>query len=192
MVRNNDGSDGGEYSGMNLGVDLLYGAIVLAAYVAGYYYFEPFKNAEGFGQNDKFKFEIKRAKDVEQRLDDVKGIDEIKGEINDLIKMIKNSAEYTSKGAKLYRGVLMSGSPGTGKTLLARAIAGESGVNFIYCSGSNFDEMYVGLGAKRVRELFAEARKNTPCIIFIDEIDSLMSKSRRFGQEHSSSRGTIN
>jgi ATP-dependent metalloprotease len=125
-------------------------------------------------------------------LDDVKGIDEIKGEINDLIKMIKNTSEYTSKGAKLYRGVLLSGSPGTGKTLLARAIAGESGVNFIYCSGSNFDEMYVGLGAKRVRELFAEARKNTPCIIFIDEIDSLMTKSRRFGSEHSSSRGTIN
>jgi len=106
--------------------------------------------------------------------------------------MIKNSDDYTSKGAKLFKGVLLSGSPGTGKTLLARAIAGESGVNFIYCTGSNFDEMFVGLGAKRVRELFVEARKNTPCIIFIDEIDSLMSKSRRFGQEHSSSRGTIN
>jgi AFG3 family protein len=192
MVKNNEGQDGGEYSGMHLGVDLLYGAIVIAAYVAGYYYFEPFKNADGINGNDKFKFEIKRAKDVDQRLDDVKGIDEIRGEIHDLIKMIKNSSEYTSKGAKLYRGVLLSGNPGTGKTLLARAIAGESGVNFIYCSGSNFDEMYVGLGAKRVRELFTEARKNTPCIIFIDEIDSLMSKSRRFGQEHSSSRGTIN
>lgn len=106
--------------------------------------------------------------------------------------MIRNSGDYTSKGAKLYRGVLLSGNPGTGKTLLARAIAGEAQVNFIYCTGSNFDEMFVGLGAKRVRELFAEARKNTPCIIFIDEIDSLMSKSRRFGSEHSSSRGTIN
>jgi ATP-dependent metalloprotease len=126
------------------------------------------------------------------RLDDVKGIDEIKGEIQDLIKMIKNSSDYTSKGAKLFKGVLLSGAPGTGKTLLARAIAGESGVNFIYCTGSNFDEMFVGLGAKRVRELFETARKSTPCIIFIDEIDSLMSKSRRFGSEHSSSRGTIN
>ena len=106
--------------------------------------------------------------------------------------MIKNTQDYTSKGAKLFKGVLLSGKPGTGKTLLARAIAGESNVNFIYCTGSNFDEMFVGLGAKRVRELFAEARKNTPCIIFIDEIDSLMSKSRRFGAEHSSSRGTLN
>jgi ATP-dependent Zn protease len=138
------------------------------------------------------KFEIKKAKDVEQRLDDVKGINEIKDEVTDLIKMIQNTSDYTSKGAKLYKGVLLAGPPGTGKTLLARAIAGESKVNFIYCTGSNFDEMYVGMGAKRVRELFAEARKNTPCIIFIDEIDSLMSKSRRYGSEHSSSRGTIN
>mmetsp|Transcript_19098 Transcript_19098/g.32572 ORF Transcript_19098/g.32572 Transcript_19098/m.32572 type:complete len:358 (+) Transcript_19098:685-1758(+) len=138
------------------------------------------------------KFDMKKAKDVEQKLDDVKGIDEIKDEVKDLIKMIKNSSLYTEKGAKLYKGVLLSGKPGTGKTLLARAIAGEAGVNFIYCSGSNFDEMYVGMGAKRVRELFAEARKNQPCIIFIDEIDSLMSKSRRFGMEHSSSRGTLN
>jgi len=106
--------------------------------------------------------------------------------------MIKNSKEYTDKGARLDRGVLLSGKPGTGKTLLARAIAGEAGVNFLYCTGSNFDEMFVGLGAKRVRELFAEARKNTPCIVFIDEIDSLMTKSRRYSVEHSSSRGTIN
>ena len=122
----------------------------------------------------------------------MKGINEIKDEIEDLIKMIKNTSDYTSKGAKLYKGVLLAGAPGTGKTLVARAIAGESNVNFLYCTGSNFDEMYVGMGAKRVRELFTEARKNTPCIIFIDEIDSLMSKSRRFGNEHSSSRGTLN
>jgi ATP-dependent metalloprotease len=137
-------------------------------------------------------FEIKKAKEIDQRLKDVKGITEIKNEVEDLIKMIKNTSDYTTKGAKLYRGVLLAGQPGTGKTLLARAIAGESGVNFLYCTGSSFDEMYVGMGAKRVREIFAEARKQTPCIIFIDEIDSLMSKSRRFGSEHSSSRGTIN
>lgn len=138
------------------------------------------------------KFEIKKAHEVEQRLADVKGISEISTEIEELIRMIKNSGDYTSKGAKLHKGVLLSGNPGTGKTLLARAIAGEAGVTFIYCTGSQFDEMFVGMGAKRVRELFKEARKNTPCIIFIDEIDSLMSKSRRFGKEHSSSRGTLN
>ena len=106
--------------------------------------------------------------------------------------MIKDPERYQEKGAKLHRGVLLYGAPGTGKTLLARAIAGESGTNFIYCTGSHFDEMFVGVGAKRVRELFVEAKKHKPCIIFIDEIDTLLSKSRRFGSEHSSSRGTIN
>lgn len=137
-------------------------------------------------------FEIKKAKDIEQRLDDVKGIDEIRDEIKNLIKMIKNPQEYTAKGAKLHKGVLLFGQPGTGKTLLSRAIAGEAGVSFLYCTGSSFDEMFVGVGAKRVRELFEEARKHKPCIIFIDEIDTLLSKSRRYGSEHSSSRSTIN
>jgi ATP-dependent Zn protease len=106
--------------------------------------------------------------------------------------MIQNPETYTSKGAKLHKGVLLHGKPGTGKTLLARAIAGESGTSFLYCTGSSFDEMFVGVGAKRVRELFSEARKVKPCIIFIDEIDTLLSKSRRYGNEHSSSRSTIN
>jgi ATP-dependent metalloprotease len=88
--------------------------------------------------------------------------------------------------------VLLFGDPGVGKTLLARAIAGESGANFMFCSGSDFDEMFVGVGAKRVRQLFKEARKQTPCIIFIDEIDSLLSGSRRESGEQSSQRATIN
>ena len=122
----------------------------------------------------------------------MKGIDEIKKEITDLIRMLKNPTEYTSKGAKMHKGVLLYGAPGTGKTLLSRAIAGEAGVAFLYTTGSSFDEMFVGVGAKRVRELFEEARKNKPCIIFIDEIDTLLAQSRRFGSEHSSSRATIN
>lgn len=125
-------------------------------------------------------------------MDDVKGIDEIKEELENLIKMIKNPIKYQNKGAKLHRGVLLFGDPGVGKTLLARAIAGEAGCNFIFTTGSNFDEMFVGVGAKRVRELFAEAKKNAPCIIFIDEIDSLISSGRRQGGEGSSSRATIN
>jgi ATP-dependent metalloprotease len=86
---------------------------------------------------------------------------------------------------------MLYGEPGTGKTLIARAIAGESGCNFIHCSGSDFDEMYVGVGSMRIRQLFAEARKRQPCIIFIDEIDGLMSNTRRNG-EHSDSGSTLN
>ena len=106
--------------------------------------------------------------------------------------MIKSPEDYASKGAKMHKGVLLHGKPGTGKTLLSRAIAGEAGVSFLYCTGSSFDEMYVGVGASRIRDLFAAARKNKPCIIFIDEIDTLMAASRRYGSEHSSSRATIN
>ena len=99
--------------------------------------------------------------------------------MENIIRVIKNPEQYREKGSKLFKGVMLFGEPGTGKTLLARAIAGEAGVNFIFCSGSDFDEMFVGVGAKRVRQLFKEARKQSPCIIFIDEIDSLLSGSRR-------------
>ena len=150
------------------------------------------KNLNSRSLLDQYNFDFKKSEDMEQRLSDVKGIDEIKDEITNVIKMVKNPEKYTECGAKLHKGILLFGQPGTGKTLLARAIAGEAQTGFIYCTGSDFDEMFVGVGAKRVRELFEEAKKNTPCIIFIDEIDSLLSKSRRFGSEGSSSRGTIN
>lgn len=150
------------------------------------------KNINSRSLLDMYNFDIKKANDIEQRLSDVKGIDEIKEEVENVIKMVKSPEKYTECGAKLHKGILLFGQPGTGKTLLARAIAGEAATNFIYCTGSDFDEMFVGVGAKRVRELFEEAKKNTPCIIFIDEIDSLLSKSRRFGSEGSSSRATIN
>ena len=145
-----------------------------------------------FKTNDKMKFEIKKAEEIETRLNDVLGIEEIKDEVLNVIKMLKDPQKYSSKGAKLHKGIMLFGDPGVGKTLLARAIAGEAGVSFLYCTGSHFDEMFVGTGAKRVRELFKEAKRLNNCIIFIDEIDSLLSKSRRFSVEHSSSRGTIN
>ncbi|MGW5329969.1 ATP-dependent zinc metalloprotease FtsH [Streptomyces sp. NPDC004014] len=104
---------------------------------------------------------------------DVAGIDEVKGELDDVVDFLKHPDTYRRMGAKLPRGVLLAGSPGTGKTLLARAVAGEAGVPFFSASASEFIEMIVGVGASRVRELFAEARKVAPSIIFIDEIDTI-------------------
>ncbi|NEY33145.1 ATP-dependent zinc metalloprotease FtsH [Streptomyces sp. PRKS01-65] len=104
---------------------------------------------------------------------DVAGIDEVEGELNDVVDFLKNPDAYRRMGAKMPRGVLLSGPPGTGKTLLARAVAGEAGVPFFSASASEFIEMIVGVGASRVRELFAEARKVAPSIIFIDEIDTI-------------------
>lgn len=182
-------------SNKNVAVSLFYNfmkrLIILGVFIGALNY-----TLKNFNLNDmfdgKFKIEIKTAKDIKTRLDDVKGMDEIKGEIKDIISMLQNPDKYRAKGAKLPKGILLFGDPGTGKTLLARAIAGESNVNFIFCSGSDFDEMYVGVGAKRVRQLFKEARLHSPCIIFIDEVDSLLAGSRRTAGEHSSSRGTIN
>ncbi|MFB7514275.1 ATP-dependent zinc metalloprotease FtsH [Streptomyces sp. NPDC056144] len=104
---------------------------------------------------------------------DVAGIDEVEGELNDVVDFLKNPTAYREMGAKMPRGVLLAGPPGTGKTLLARAVAGEAGVPFFSASASEFIEMIVGVGASRVRELFAEARKVAPAIIFIDEIDTI-------------------
>ncbi|MER5383047.1 ATP-dependent zinc metalloprotease FtsH [Streptomyces sp. NPDC002688] len=104
---------------------------------------------------------------------DVAGIDEVAGELNDVVDFLKNPDAYRRMGAKMPRGVLLAGPPGTGKTLLARAVAGEAGVPFFSASASEFIEMIVGVGASRVRELFAEARKVAPSIIFIDEIDTI-------------------
>ncbi|WP_406187695.1 ATP-dependent zinc metalloprotease FtsH [Streptomyces sp. NBC_01006] len=104
---------------------------------------------------------------------DVAGIDEVKGELNDVVDFLKNPQRYRALGARMPGGVLLAGPPGTGKTLLARAVAGEAGVPFFSASASEFIEMIVGVGASRVRELFSEARKVAPAIIFIDEIDTI-------------------
>jgi ATP-dependent metalloprotease len=109
---------------------------------------------------------------------DVKGLDECLSEFEEIVKILKNPQKYRDIGAKLPRGILLTGEPGTGKTLMARAIAGESQVDFFYTSGSEFDEIFVGVGAKRVRELFEAAKKSPKSIIFIDEIDSI-GRSRK-------------
>ncbi len=104
---------------------------------------------------------------------DVAGMDEVKGELEEIVDYLKNPDKYRAIGARIPKGVLLYGPPGTGKTLLARAVAGEAGVPFFALSGSSFVELFVGMGASRVRELFAQARKNAPCIVFIDEIDAV-------------------
>lgn len=110
------------------------------------------------------------------RFTDVHGCDEAKEELQELVEFLKSPEKFSTLGGKLPKGVLLVGPPGTGKTLLARAVAGEAGVPFFYMSGSEFDEVYVGVGAKRVRDLFTAARSKAPSIIFIDELDAIGSK----------------
>ncbi|GAW82436.1 ATP-dependent zinc metalloprotease FTSH [Plasmodium gonderi] len=121
---------------------------------------------------------------------DVKGCDEVKQELEEIIDYLKNSDKFTKIGAKLPKGILLSGEPGTGKTLIARAIAGEANVPFLQASGSEFEEMFVGVGARRIRELFQAAKKHAPCIVFIDEIDAVGSK--RSNRDNSAVRMTLN
>jgi len=115
-------------------------------------------------------------REITTRFEDVEGIDNAKDELTELVDFLKNPGKYAGTGARVPKGALLSGAPGTGKTLLARAIAGESSVPFIQCSASSFVEMFVGVGAKRVRDLFEQARANQPCIVFIDEIDAIGKK----------------
>ncbi|XP_072020019.1 ATP-dependent zinc metalloprotease YME1L1-like [Amphiura filiformis] len=123
--------------------------------------------------------------------DDVRGIAEAKAELEEIVNYLKEPDKYTKLGGKLPKGVLLIGSPGTGKTLLARAVAGEAGVPFFFASGSDFDHIFVGTGAKKIRDMFAEAKLATPCVIFIDELDSIGGK-RIESPMHPYARQTIN
>ncbi|XP_075903576.1 ATP-dependent zinc metalloprotease YME1L1-like isoform X1 [Nelusetta ayraudi] len=121
----------------------------------------------------------------------VKGVEEAKNELQDVVEFLRNPQKFTALGGKLPKGILLVGPPGTGKTLLARAVAGEADVPFYQASGSEFDEMFVGVGASRIRNLFKEAKANAPCVIFIDELDSVGGK-RIESPMHPYSRQTIN
>jgi ATP-dependent metalloprotease len=133
---------------------------------------------------------VKQASNVTVRFGDVLGVDEAKSELEEIVEYLRNPGKFTRLGGKLPKGLLLLGAPGTGKTLLAKAIAGEAGVPFFYTSGSEFDEMYVGVGSRRVRDLFAAAATKSPCIVFIDEIDAIGGAKKL--SAHSDSKATLN
>ena len=144
----------------------------------------------GFG-----KAKIKKASDDGRKttFNDVAGADEEKEELREVVEFLKDPRRFTELGARVPKGVLLVGPPGTGKTLLARAVAGEAGVPFFSMSGSDFVEMYVGVGASRVRDLFEQAKKNAPCIIFIDEIDAVgRQRGAGLGGGHDEREQTLN
>ena len=126
--------------------------------------------AMGFG---KSKAKLLTEKHGRVTFDDVAGIDEAKEELEEIVEFLRNPQKFSRLGGKIPKGALLVGPPGTGKTLLARAIAGEAGVPFFTISGSDFVEMFVGVGASRVRDMFEQAKKSAPCILFIDEIDAV-------------------
>ncbi len=152
-------------------------AVLIAVVVIGYMNFSrQTKDGGGvfsFGSN---KAKLTNPNDAKVKFDDVAGSIEEKEELSEIVDFLKNPDKYAELGAKIPKGVLLHGAPGTGKTLLARAVAGEAGVPFFYISGSDFVEMLVGAGAARVRSLFADAKKAAPCVIFIDEIDAVGRK----------------
>ncbi|CAL5872675.1 uncharacterized protein PFLUO_LOCUS6941 [Penicillium psychrofluorescens] len=167
---------------------------------AGIYWMSRRAGGGGGGQSGIFGIGKSRAKrfnhetDIKIKFSDVAGMDEAKVEIMEFVSFLQQPERFEKLGAKIPRGAILSGPPGTGKTLLAKATAGESGVPFYSVSGSEFVEMFVGVGPSRVRDLFANARKNTPCIIFIDEIDAI-GKSRsksNFGGGNDERESTLN
>ena len=154
-------------------------------------------NAGGMGgkefQFGKAKFKDTNDEKRKTTFEDVAGADEEKEELEEIVEFLKNPGKYNELGAKIPKGVLLVGPPGTGKTLLARAVAGEAGVPFFSISGSDFVEMFVGVGASRVRDLFEHAKKHSPCIIFIDEIDAVgRQRGTGLGGGHDEREQTLN
>ncbi|AEH23445.1 ATP-dependent metalloprotease FtsH [Thermodesulfobacterium geofontis OPF15] len=148
--------------------------------------------------NKPFSFIKSRAKLIKEgntkvTFNDVAGIEEVKEELQDIVEFLKNPQKFTKLGARIPKGILLVGPPGTGKTLLAKAIAGEAGVPFFSISGSDFVEMFVGVGAARVRDLFSQAKAHAPCIIFIDEIDAVgRQRGAGLGGGHDEREQTLN
>ncbi|KAJ8554331.1 hypothetical protein K7X08_025009 [Anisodus acutangulus] len=163
-----------------IGLVWIMGATALQKYIGGLGGI----GASGVGSSSSYapkelNKEIMPEKNV-KTFKDVKGCDDAKQELEEVVEYLKNPSKFTRLGGKLPKGILLTGAPGTGKTLLAKAIAGEAGVPFFYRAGSEFEEMFVGVGARRVRSLFQAAKKKAPCIIFIDEIDAVGSTRKQW------------
>lgn len=158
-------------------LDLIPTVILVVIFIAAWVFIMKRMGGAGLGGKEMNfgKAKIKNTNDEKCKttFDDVAGADEEKEELKEVVEFLKNPEKFNKLGARIPKGVLLVGPPGTGKTLLARAVAGEAGVPFFSISGSDFVEMFVGVGASRVRDLFDQAKKNSPCIIFIDEIDAV-------------------
>ena len=148
------------------------------------------RGAMSFG---KSRAKMISKEDNTKTFDDVAGVDEAKDEVKEIVEFLRSPKKFTNLGGRIPKGILLVGSPGTGKTLLAKAIAGEAGVPFFIISGSDFVEMFVGVGASRVRDLFAQAKKNSPCIIFVDELDAVgRHRGAGLGGGHDEREQTLN
>lgn len=170
---------------------------VLLAVIVMVFFFVMMNNQNSGGSNKMMNFGKSRARlsmgEGKITLKDVAGLQEEKEELEEIVEFLKEPAKFTKVGARIPKGVLLEGAPGTGKTLLAKAIAGEAGVPFFSISGSDFVEMFVGVGASRVRDLFEEAKKHAPCIVFIDEIDAVARRrGTGMGGGHDEREQTLN
>ena len=170
---------------------------VLLAVIVMVFFFVMMNNQSAGGNSKMMNFGKSRAKlsvgDGKVTLKDVAGLKEEKEDLEEIVEFLKEPAKFTKVGARIPKGVLLEGAPGTGKTLLAKAIAGEAGVPFFSISGSDFVEMFVGVGASRVRDLFEEAKRHAPCIVFIDEIDAVARRrGTGMGGGHDEREQTLN
>mgnify|MGYP005898918261 CR=1 FL=1 len=179
-----------------LGIMLPY--LMMALMFGGMWYLMSVRAQGGMGPDRMAKFGAARTRmlsdqDKKVTFDDVAGADEEKEELQEIVEFLKDPKRFVSLGARIPKGVLLVGPPGTGKTLLARAVAGEAGVNFLSISGSDFVELYVGVGASRVRDLFDQAKKDSPAIVFIDEIDAVgRQRGAGLGGGHDEREQTLN
>jgi cell division protease FtsH len=198
--------DASKYDGVEIAVDdipadnsMMNSVFLIIAAAGIFMLFFVLMNRQGGGTNaqmmnfGKSRARMTTADEQSVTFDDVAGLEEEKQDLEELVDFLRNPAKYTALGARIPKGVLLVGPPGTGKTLIAKAVAGEAGVPFFSISGSDFVEMFVGVGASRVRDLFTDAKNNHPCIVFIDEIDAVARRrGAGLGGGHDEREQTLN